>query len=196
MRAPFDGTVLSTSVEVGEGTTPGSPLLQLAAVSELHVEAEVDEADIGRISIGMEADISLDAFPGERFRGAVRVISPSVTRDARGGRGILTELSLPPDPRLLVGMSADVDIIVAVHEGVLWIPPNAVAGRGAERLVHVVSGGVAHTKPIDFGISTWEAVEVKSGLKEGDLVVASLASTKLSDGSKVDAKVVRPAGIK
>ncbi len=191
VRAPFDGTVLSTTIEVGETSVPGTPLLALADLSMLHVDADIDEADVGRVAIGMPADITFDAFPGERLRGSLSVIPPSVTRDAHGGRSVSVEVTLPKDSRLLVGMSADVDVIVAVHDHALWIPPNTVLGRGAERSVYVVADGVAHKRSIDVGISTWEAVEVKSGLVEGDELIATLASTQLADGVRVD---TRPSG--
>jgi HlyD family secretion protein len=190
LRAPFDGVVLATSVEPGETSTPGAPLVTLADISALHVVADVDEADVGRIALGMPVDLSLDAFPGERLRGSLREIAPSVTRDARGGRSVAIEVALPSDSRLRVGMSADVDIIVAVHDGVLSLPPNVVHGRGAERSVFVVERGVARKRTVDVGISTWEAVEIRSGLSDGEDVVAMQAGTDLKDGAEVAARRV------
>lgn len=186
--APFSGVVLTTSVEEGETAAPGAPLLQLADTSALHVDAEIDEADLGRIAIGMPAEIALDAFPGAKVTGTVTEIAPSVTRDPRGGRSVAIDVGLSPDPRLLVGMSADVDIIVALREDVVWLPPNAVLGRGAERTVFVVDKGVAQKRVIEAGVSTWEAVEVKKGLSGGEQVVASLGGTQLADGARVQPK--------
>ena len=79
--APFASTVLTTSVEEGETAVPGAPLLQLADMGALHVDAEIDEGDLGRIKVGMPVDVSFDAFPGERLRGTLEEIAPSVTRD-------------------------------------------------------------------------------------------------------------------
>jgi HlyD family secretion protein len=165
---------------------PGTPILALADLSRMHVDAEIDEADVGRVAVGMPVDVSVDAFPKDPLRGSIQMIPPSVTRDTHGGRSVAIEVALPNDPRLLVGMSADVDVIVAVHDDVLWVPPNAVLGRGTERAVYVVSGGVANKRRIDVGISTWEAVEVKSGVAAGDEVIATLLSTQLADGARVD----------
>jgi len=189
--APFAGTVLVTSVDEGETTAPGAPLLELADVSELHVDAEIDEADLGRVKIEMPADITFDAFPGERIRGTLSEIAPSVTRDLRGDRSVAVDVALPADPRLRVGMSADVDIIVAVREDALFIPPNAVQGRGAERAAFVVKGGVVHKRVIEVGISTWEAVEIRSGLAEGEEVVTSLSSAQVADGVRADVKATK-----
>lgn len=183
--APFAGVVLTTSVEEGEVTAPGAPLLQLADTSALHVDAEIDEADLGRIKLGMPTEVSLDAFPGAKIKGEVIDIAPSVTRDPRGGRSVALDVALPQDPRLLVGMSADVDIIVALREDVVWLPPSAVLGRGAERTVYVVDKGVAHKRVVEAGVSTWEAVEVKKGLSGGEQVIASLGGTQIADGARV-----------
>ncbi len=186
--APFSGVVLATTVEEGETAAPGAPLLQLADTTGLHVDAEIDEADLGRIALGMSTEVSLDAFPGVKIPGKVVDIAPSVTRDPRGGRSVAIDVALPQDPRLLVGMSADVDIIVALRENVVWLPPNAVLGRGAERTVYVVEKGVAKKRLVEVGVSTWEAVEVKKGLAGGEEVVASLATLQLTDGARVQPK--------
>lgn len=187
VRAPFDATVLDVKIEVGEATSPGMPVVLVADTSALHVDAEIDEADLARVQVGMPADVSFDALPGERIRGKLSSIAPSVARDLRGGKSIAIDVELPPDARLRVGMSADVDIIVAVHESCLFVPPNAVLGRGADRSVYVVTNGVATKRSVDVGISTWEAVEVKKGLAEGDSVVTTLSAAKLADGVSVTA---------
>lgn len=187
VRAPFSGTLLTVAVEVGETTSPGAPIAQIADTSELHVDVEFDESDVGRLVLGMPADVSFDAFPSERIRGKLTDIAPSVSRDLRGGRSVLVDVALPADPRLRVGMSADVDIIVRTQEAALFVPPNAVVGRGADRAVYLVTNGTAHKKSIEIGISTWEAVEIKSGLVEGDEVVTSLATSKITDGARVEA---------
>lgn len=185
LRAPFAGTVMVTSVEEGEVSAPGAPLLQLADTTELHVDADLDEADLGRMREGLDVEVTLDAFPDERFRGRVSEIAPSVTRDLRGNRSIAIKVTLEPDPRLRVGMSADTDVIVATRDDVLSVPPNAVLGRGTNRSVYVFDHGVARRRPIDAGIATWEAVEVRSGLREGDEVLTTLSSPELADGVAV-----------
>lgn len=185
LRAPFAGVVMSTTIEEGEVTAPGAPVIALADVSALHVDAELDEADLGRVQVGMGAELSLDAFPGQRFNGRLTEIAPSVTRDLRGNRSIAIRVGVDPDPHLRVGMSADVDVIVATRDRVLWVPPNAVIGRGTDRAVLTVVNGVARRRPIGVGISTWEAVEVVRGVNEGDLVIVTLSTADLGDGSNV-----------
>ena len=184
VRAPFAGTVISTSVEEGDVTGPGTPLLAFADVSHLYAEADVDEGDLARITVGMPAEVVMDALPNERLAGKVIEIAPAVSRDTRGSRSIAVRVSVPPDPRLRLGMSADLDVIVATRDDVTFVPPNAVLGRGTERAVYVVEGGFARKRTVEVGISSWQAVEVKRGLSPGDRVIVSLAAG-LADGSPV-----------
>ncbi len=185
VRAPFDAVVVSTHVEEGEVTAPGAPMVVLADTTELHVDVDFDEADLGRIAVGLATETTLDAFLGERFTGTVTEIAPAVTQDLRGNRAVSIRASIPQDARLRVGMSADVDVVVATRDAVLNVPPTAVMGRGTDRAVYVVEAGVVRRRPIDVGITTWEAVEVTRGLRAGDRVVVTLNVEGLADGVAV-----------
>lgn len=185
VRAPFAGIVLTTSVEEGEVTAPGSPLLSLADVTGLHLNTDLDEADLGRVSEGQTAEVSLDAFPNDRIVGRVDEIAPSVTADVRGNRSIAIRVALPIDPRLRVGMSADADVIAATRSDVIYVPPVAVVGRGTDRAVYTVSAGVAHRRVVRVGISTWESVEVLSGVRPGEQIILNSNVEGLRDGAPV-----------
>jgi len=186
LRAPFDGILLTRTIEEGEVTAPGAPLFSIADTSRLHVDADLDEADLGRVRLGMQADVMLDAFPAVKFAGSLVEIAPSVTRDLRGNRSISCRFDLRTDERLRVGMSAEVDVIVATRENVLWVPPNAVMGRGIDRSVYVVdANNIARRRSIGVGVSTWEAIEVTSGLRAGDRVITTLSNNEMADGSVV-----------
>lgn len=185
VRAPFAGVVLTTGVEEGEVTAPGSPLLSLADDSSLHLDTDVDEADLGRVSVGLAAEVSLDAFPNDRIAGRVTEIAPSVTADVRGNRSIALRVELPVDPRLRVGMSADADVIAATRSDVVYVPPIAVVGRGTDRAVYVVSAGVAHRRAVRVGVATWESVEIADGVRPGEEVVLNTNAEGLRDGSAV-----------
>lgn len=185
LRAPFAGTLLTHSIEEGEVTSPAQPLFTLADTTELHVDGELDEADLGRVQTGLPAEVNLDAFPSQRFTGTLTELAPSVTRDLRGNRSISIRVTLSADPRLRVGMSADVDVIVATRESVVWVPPNAILGRGTDRAVMVVDGEVARRRAVTLGVSTWEASEVVRGLREGERVITTLSSAELVDGVRI-----------
>jgi HlyD family secretion protein len=194
VRAPFAGMVLTTSVEEGEVTAPGAPMLSLADVSSLHLDTDLDEADLGRVSEGLSAEVSLDAFPSDRIVGRVQEIAPSVTSDARGNRSIAIRVALPADPRLRVGMSADADVIAATRSDVVFVPPTAVMGRGTDRAVYVVADGVAHRRVVHVGVATWESVEVLDGVRPGDVVIVNTNVEGLRDGAAVRAASVDRPG--
>lgn len=190
VRAPFAGVVIETNVEEGDVVVPGGPMMSFADASALHVDVSFDEIDIGRIKTGFDAELSFDAF-SDRLRGSVLEIAPSVQRDLRGNRSVLLKISAPVDPRLKIGMSVDVDVVVARRDDVAWVPPSAVMGRGAQRSVYVVEGTVAHKRAIEVGIATWEAVEVLSGIAVGDSIVVDPSVPGLNDGATV--KLQAPA---
>lgn len=187
VRAPFDAVVLSTHVEEGEVSAPGAPLVVLADDTTLRVDADLDEADLGRVRTGMAAEVTFDAFQGERFEARVTEIAPSVTQDLRGNRAVAMRLSIARDPRFRVGMSADVDVVVATREGVLAVTPGAVMGRGTDRAVYVLDGGFVRRRAVATGVSSWEAVEVTQGLRAGERVVTSLNVAGLADGIAAEA---------
>lgn len=188
VKAPFAGVVLVTNVEEGDILPPGTPILSMADNSAMHVDVAFDELDLGKIAVGREAEISLDAF-ADRLRGTVEEIAPSITVDMKGNRNVMLKVSIPADPRLRVGMSADVDVVVARRDEVLWVPPVAVLGRGAERTVFVVHDGKATRRTIEVGIATWETVEVTKGLAAGDLVALDPSQPGLTDGAHVKAEI-------
>ncbi len=194
VRAPFAGMVLTTSVEEGEVTAPGGPLLALADVSRLHLDTDVDEADLGRVTVGLIAEVSLDAFPNDRIAGRVQEIAPSVTADGRGNRSIAIRVELPTDARLRVGMSADADVIAATRSDVIFVPPIAVVGRGTDRAVYVVTEGKAQRRTVRVGVATWESVEVVDGLRPGEVVILNTNVEGLRDGSAVRVSSVDRGG--
>jgi HlyD family secretion protein len=75
IRSPIDGTVIERYLDEGEGVTPEIPILGIADLSKVWVDAEVDETDIGRVREGQKAQITCNAYPGETFPGTVREIA-------------------------------------------------------------------------------------------------------------------------
>ncbi len=184
LAAPFDGVLQQVFPEVGASLAPGAPAFDVLDVSAARIETTIDEADAARIRVGQPAEMTLDAYPGVRFHGTVSLIAPAVAPDPRLGttRSLPIWVAVDPDPRLRIGMSCTVEIIVSRKQGVLWVPSQVIIGRGAERSVFRIDAGVLHKVPVEVGLSNWERTEVVSGLSEGDRVVASLDSPGLKDG--------------
>jgi HlyD family secretion protein len=195
LLAPFDGLLVDVPPEAGDELAPNAPAFEIVDDSKLHVEAAIDEADVGRIKLGQPATLRLDALPGASLAGVVSAIGPTVRRDEKGARTVRLDVAVSDLPRaaaagLRAGMSANVDVRVAEKANVPSLPTNVIVGRGAKRTVYRVDGPVAHVVPIEIGLSSWERSEILSGLKVGDQVIATLNAKELADGVPVTVTAV------
>lgn len=191
LRAPFPGVVAEINTELGEYVTPSPPgIPTLPAVdliddSCLYVTAPIDEVDAAAVRPGMPARVSLDALPGRHFRGEVRRVAPYVLDREKQARTVDVEVVFE-DPKatrhLLVGYSADVEIVLHNQDNVLRVPTEAVL-QGPRVLVYGTDSRRIEERDITTGISNWEFTEVKSGLKEGDLVVVSVQREGVRSGA-------------
>lgn len=199
IRAPFDGTVLSKSADVGEvispfGASAGSrgALVMLADMTSLEVEADVSESNIEKISPDQPCEITLDAFPETRYRGVVHKIVPTADR---AKATVLTKVRFEErDSRVLPEMRAKVSFLSkalgkseAAAPPKISVPASAVAERGNRKVVYVVRGETVAEVSVVLGGALGTGIEVRQGLRAGDNVVIH-PSEKLSDGSKISVK--------
>ncbi|HQE83022.1 MAG TPA: efflux RND transporter periplasmic adaptor subunit [Candidatus Hydrogenedentes bacterium] len=184
VRAPFDGVVARVIADLGASVTVGMPLVQLVRDEELYIEAPFDEANMADIKLGQKVRITLDAYRGEEFTGRVSFIWPVVqTLTQELTRTLNIKVVVEEDhERLLPGMSADLVIIVDEKEGVLFAPSEALM---RQQYAYVIENGRAVRREVTTGIGNWETVEIRDGLKEGDVIITSLSIKELKDGVKV-----------
>ncbi len=190
LTAAFDGLLADVFVDPGDEVQLGASVFELIDDARLHVEATVDEADIGRVKVGQPAALRLDALPDHPIAGVVSKLDPTVRKDEKGARTLRIEVEVSDLPRAVAagvrpGMSANVDVRVAEKQDVLSLPTNVIIGRGTKRSVYLIDQGVVHERPIQIGMSSWERTEIASGLAEGDRVVANLNAKGLADGVPV-----------
>ncbi|MBA4178241.1 MAG: efflux RND transporter periplasmic adaptor subunit [Leptothrix sp. (in: Bacteria)] len=187
--APFDGTVAKIVGEVGEYSTPSPPgvptppAIDLIDDSCLYVKAPMDEVDAPKVRAGQPVRITLDALPAQSFPGKVRRVAPYVTAVEKQARTVEIEVTFD-DPksagRLLVGYSADVEVILDVRSDVLRAPTSALM-QG--RRVLVLEGGKLAERVVQTGVTNWEHSEITSGLAAGDLIVTSLDRAGVKAGA-------------
>ena len=191
LRAPFDGVVADISGELGEYATPSPPgILTIPAIdliddSCLYVSAPIDEVDAAKLKIGQRSRITLDAIKGRTFVGKVRRIAPYVLDLEKQARTVEVEVEFDHparDENLLVGYSADVEVIHEVREQVLRIPTQALLE--GNRVLLYGSKGVLKERKLTTGLSNWEYAEVTSGLVAGDRIVISLDREGVKAGIK------------
>ncbi|MBK9236946.1 MAG: efflux RND transporter periplasmic adaptor subunit [Rhodoferax sp.] len=193
LYAPFAGTVAKIVGEVGEYSTPSPPgvptppAIDLIDDSCLYVRAPMDEVDAPKVQAGQAVRISFDALPKQTFAGTVKRVAPYVSAVEKQARTVDIEATLAPQdkpPRLLVGYSADVEVILSVRENVLRVPTSALQ-EGGKVLVAGADGKLEERK-VKAGLANWEFTEVLDGLARGDRVVTSLER----EGVKVGASYV------
>ncbi|HMM55471.1 MAG TPA: efflux RND transporter periplasmic adaptor subunit [Candidatus Desulfobacillus sp.] len=199
VRAPFDGVVAEINGEVGEFLTPSPPgiptlpAIDLIDDSCLYVSAPIDEVDAARIAIGMPARITLDAYRGRHFDGRVRRIAPYVLALEKQARTVEVEVAFDRPAEvghLLVGYSADIEVVTDARDGVPRIPTSAL--MPGNRVLVLGAGGRLEERRIESGLSNWEHTEVTGGLERGERVVTSLERA----GVKAGARAVVEAGAK
>ncbi len=190
LYAPFDGTIAKIVGEVGEYSTPSPPgvptppAIDLIDDSCLYVKAPMDEVDAPKIQTGQPVRISLDALPKQSFPGKVKRVAPYVSAVEKQARTVDIEATFdnPEAPgKLLVGYSADVEVILAVRDNVVRVPTSALL-EGGRVLVAGVDGKLEELK-IKTGLTNWEFTEVTAGLNAGDRVVTSLERVGVKAGA-------------
>lgn len=194
IRAPFDGVVLTKNANVGDIITPFSSatdskgaVVNMADMDTLEVEADVSEASIGKIVVGMPAEIQLDAYPEARLAGEVSRIVPTVDRSKAT---LLVKVTFKEkDARVLPDMSAKVGFLQRAakddeRKAVTAVRPEAVAKRGDRSVVFVLDKeSIAKEVAVTAGRKLGDLLEV-TGVKAGDKVALS-PPEKLRDGGAV-----------
>ena len=175
--APMDGVVLRRDGEIGEIAEAGQILFRVGVPYPLQVVAEVNEEDIPRVALKQVVLFRTDAFPERRLQGEVREITPMGDVVAKTYR---IKIALPDNTPLKPGMSVEANIVTREQADVLLVPPGAVQGS----FVFVIDGDRLRRREVKIAIRGTRAVEVQSGLKEGERVV-SPAATDLKDGRRV-----------
>jgi len=189
VRSPIDGVVLSRSVEPGEVAMVNTPLLKVGTADHLILECAVDEADIGKVTIGKKVGASLFAFPGGVLKGEVFEILPDADRVKKS---FLAKVKLDaPPPGLRSGMTGEVNVIIEERPGSLLAPAEALDAAGN---LFVASGGKVAKRAPKLGVRDMLRVEILEGLEEGDEVVVA-GGEALADGARVKATEKAPVEV-
>lgn len=188
--APFAGTIAKITGELGEYSTPSPPgvptppAIDLIDDSCLYVKAPMDEIDAPKIHPGQAVRISFEAIPGKTYEGTVKRIAPYITVVEKQARTVAVDVDFarPEEARgLLVGYSADIEIVLDTRNDVLRIPSAAI--REGNRVLVLAEDGLLTERIVKPGLANWEQTEVLEGLAAGERIVTSLEREGVSAGA-------------
>jgi RND family efflux transporter MFP subunit len=215
VRAPFDGVVIRKRAEIGETVSPfgvagqatreGGAIATIADLRELEVQTEVSENSIGKLKPGMPAEVRVQAYQDQRFKGRLRDIFPSADR-AKSIVEVRVSI-LDADARVKPEMTASVTFQEphassaardapggagqaggnVSSQPVVLIPKRAVAEQGGRPIVWVVTGVTASRRVVTLGKDRIDQVEIRGGVAPGEAVVLNPPPT-LADHGRVRIK--------
>ena len=176
VRAGTDGIISDLSLSRDEMVQAGQKLFAVKSVGKVKIDVEVDELDIADITVGQRATAAFDALGGRKIAARVAKINPiGVSRN--NVTHYTVTLELDEAQGLMLGMSADVEIISRRADNVLCVPIEAIQVINGEKYVALEtdidkkSEAVTATRRVTTGVSDGVNIEITSGLSEGDKVV-------------------------
>lgn len=172
LKASEDGIVTAISADIGQVVGAGTPVMTVAVDGEKEVLIAVPEMDIAGFRPGKEVKASFWSDEGLTLDGKVREVAGSADPQSRT---FAVRVSLPNDPRVLLGMTANVEATVGSKAQLVSIPLTAMAEKDGKHIVWTVdrASDTVHPRPIKIANFTADGVAVADGLKQGDVVVAA-----------------------
>jgi multidrug efflux pump subunit AcrA (membrane-fusion protein) len=196
--APISGTVTDLPIKVGMTISQTTSLAKISGGGGLEVQLYVPERYISKIRNGLSCQISLDAFPGELFRGKIDEVSPTV--DVASRTEMIKVNVDNSSSRLKVGMFAKVKIITENKSNIVQIPAGAIVQREGKNVVFVATPdnsdkrySIARQIDVTPGIIIDNVAEIQSGLESGDQIVTKGMSL-LTDEAKINV-IQKDAGV-
>ena len=172
LRSPVTGIVMEKKAVQGMRFAAGDALYQIADLSTVWVIADVNEQDVGLITPGQKARITINAYPGKVFEGAITYVYPTLNAETRTVP-VRVELA-NPGGQLKPGLFAALELNAAPRSPAVTVPLSAVIDGGTRQLVLIqLAEGRFEPRTVKLGARSESAVEVIEGVKDGELVVTS-----------------------
>lgn len=178
ITSPIDGTVIGKPLPAGQmvaqGVSNPTVILTVADMSQMQIEAQVDQTDIGKVAVGQKVTFTVDAYPDKKFTGVIsnvskkavtqqNVIYYTTTIDVKDAKNLLNP-----------SMVARVTINIGESKDTLLVPLAAVkSDKNGKYVVVMKADGKTENVPVTTGVIGDDKIEIKSGISEGDTVVIS-----------------------
>jgi HlyD family secretion protein len=206
VRAPFDCTVLTRPVSIGQavsgsgGVSGGTEVLTIADLTAMVINAHVNQADVPRLKVAQRVEVTVEAVPGLTVTGVVERIAPQATIK-NNIKGYAARILLKNvDPRVRPGMTANVKIPVASAANVTAVPLAAVFTEKNpdtgqyERFVYVQKNGGFEKRNVRVGVTDYFFAEIQDGLAAGEIVSLELPGEEHERKAPELVKHQRPGG--
>lgn len=177
LKAPFDGVVAQVNIVPGSAASAATSALRLINRNPLHVDLRLSENDVAQVEMGQDVTLTIQSLDDWSATGKVSYVAPA----ADNNNGLVTyavRVSFDDtDPRVKVGMTADLKIVTAVKDNLLLVPNTALLPKGSGRVVQVLTQdaeGRPTTQEVEVqtGLTDGKHTEIISGLQEGQSIVA------------------------
>ena len=184
--APFDGLV--TAVQASEGEIAAGPLIEVVDRNSLEIILEVDEVDVGALAVGQPAVVTLESWPDTELQSEITAIAPR-SMTLPGSALVIYEVHLglgDSDLPILIGMTADANLVTAEKEEILLVPNQAINADRSNGTysVNVMVGEEVREVPVTIGLRDARFTQITSGLNAGDeLLVGGDSSPVFEFGS-------------
>ncbi len=166
----------------GASVTPATPIALVVSQGQVRVVVDVPERYVGKVSMGQQAYIKVDAFPDTLFRAKVYRVSPVV--DTKTRSAAIELLADNSGGRLKSGMFSEIRLVVGAKEGAVAVPSAAVTAENGKSYIFAPVGGIASRREVTTGIGNEDFTQITSGLKAGEELI-TFGLYGLKDGSKI-----------
>ncbi len=171
ITAPFSGVVIEKDAVMGELAKPEGKLFTIADLSTVWIEADVSEKDLGKLTVGSPATVTVSSFPDESFKGKVSYVSSIFDKETRT---VKARIELPnPDRKLRIDMFAKAMVDLTSSREAFILPQEAVLLVQGQSTVYVQIEDGFEARPVQVGEQLNKGVVITSGLQAGEQVVTS-----------------------
>lgn len=175
--APISGMVIARNVEAGQTFTATDSILTMS--DRLTVKAQVDETDLAQIQLGQAAEISLDAYPGEKIAAKVDQIAFDAKTVNNVTTYVVDVLPLKTPKSMRSGMTANVTFFTEGRKNVVLLPNEALkVADGATTVLTRGPQGESSAREVKLGLSDGRVTEVMAGLEAGDVILLPVYTAK------------------
>lgn len=174
LYSPFDGIVTEVGGEINEWVSVFStkPLITIIDPQTVYFQAELEEENIGKVAVGQEATVILDAYPDKKFAGNVAEIDKKAIVKDNGDTVLPVKIVLSLDEILpLVGLNGDTQFIFERKKNILILPKRAIRKVDNRSVVTVKKNMALKNTLIETGVSDAKNIEVIGGVTESDQIV-------------------------